>query len=108
MSGSGFDTIHKLHLFDVKRIANTGGKNLPISLTKTATQYSSITAVLNSPPSPSARHRRRRRRRQTMAACAGHGGLTVQVTNLGGVWPRRSNSKVRAFPSPSLLNAPEV
>ena len=34
VSGGANTAIHKLFLFDVKRIANTGGTNLPISLTK--------------------------------------------------------------------------
>ena len=34
VSGSAEDSVYKLFLFDVKRLANTGGKNLPIALTK--------------------------------------------------------------------------
>ena len=34
VSGVGEAIVHKLFLFDVKRVANTGGKNLPIALTK--------------------------------------------------------------------------
>ena len=34
VSGSGTDAIHKLSLFNLKKVSNTGGVNIPISLTK--------------------------------------------------------------------------
>ena len=47
VSGSGFDTVHKLHLFDVKRIANTGGTTLQYHLQKQFKAHNSVLQIVD-------------------------------------------------------------